>query len=1151
MNASSHRRRAVSQQGCASIASIELLENRVFLAAGDLDPTFGNGGTVNLTPIVTSTNFEDSQLTPDGKIVSISGGMLEERNLSGALESSFGSGGQAVPGIGALRLLVLGDGRILVGGTLDQDFAVSRHLANGQLDSSFGVDGVARLDLNNGSTDWASLLTVQPDGKILLAGTSGPDPAIVRFTADGQVDTSFDGDGILIRVFPHYNDVLTNTTAPNVPADILVQASGKIVLGGAGAYTTVDFSKEDYPYWYWMLRFNADGSEDSSFDPNDFSFSGHHSETQGPHFAAGRGDSFYLTYTQFNNSYFYGGPILEVLRHYNADGTLDASFGTNGQVIIADYGFNQGPPWNHARQVLPQEDGKVTVYLGGKDRLLKRYNADGSLDISFGADGTLLLAPLTPTYDLTRLPDADHVFQMPDGSYLASGRVKAQPSNTVSYYRQFMARYEPDGTFFAGFGNQGLVIAPAEPELLGQVQSLAGDRDGRILAAAWGSGRGGTQDLMVLRLNPDGTLDNSFDGNGLVGINFGGWDQPLQIIQQPDGKIVVVGYDRPAMSIFTDTLVIARLNLDGSLDTSFADGGKLRTTVTRQYDVINQVAVLPDGGVAVLVGGLPSSPQSNLSSSLWLYTPDGQLENEFGSAGQLTLPHGVAAAGVAAMADGTILVTGTVHGLYYDDPDYMHLYRYDTSGQLVSGFHSGYTGLELRAGAPIVQADGKFLCGRARFNADGSLDPTFGELGVNVYAVYDPMPDGKYLHNNGDVLMRDLANGEWDLTFGDHGRGPGTSVGGLIVVGDRIVSAGGDYSRTAIRAYQTRPPQQLPVIDVGPRLALSLVQINADPTYLLDAVTHQTKASWNFNPLNSSSPATLADLNGDGAPELIAADVQQGRVQIEVMDGQDYQPIGGPRGSWTPFPGPGAPSAIPTDPYYAQAYPGAINLASGDVNGDGVADIIAAVACVGPPHVKVFSGADGSLLWSFLAFAGPGGPADSSYFAQAFRGGVRVTSADINGDGYSDIITAAGPGAGPHVKVFSGRDLSVLASFWAFDPEFLGGVEIAAGDWNGDGQADVAAAAGPGVTPHVQVFDGRAQTRLASFFAYDQSFRGGVRLAMLDIDGDGQEELLSVPASDATAHVKAFHPGSGGAVDTVQSFFALHTVGAWSLAGGG
>src|SRR5262245_59238393 len=116
-----------------------------------------------------------------------------------------------------------------------------------------------------------------------------------------------------------------------------------------------------------------------------------------------------------------------------------------------------------------------------------------------------------------------------------------------------------------------------------------------------------------------------------------------------------------------------------------------------------------------------------------------------------------------------------------------------------------------------------------------------------------------------------------------------------------------------------------------------------------------------------------------------------------------------------------------------------------------------------PPVVRVFDAAGAA-----------GGTARMTLFpfVPSFTGGVRVAVGDTDGDGAQDVIAAAGPGGSPHVMVFSGKDGSVLRSFHAFDPLFRGGVFVAAGDVNRDGRADIIAAAGRGGGPHVRVFSG-------------------------------------------------------------------------------
>ena len=119
---------------------------------------------------------------------------------------------------------------------------------------------------------------------------------------------------------------------------------------------------------------------------------------------------------------------------------------------------------------------------------------------------------------------------------------------------------------------------------------------------------------------------------------------------------------------------------------------------------------------------------------------------------------------------------------------------------------------------------------------------------------------------------------------------------------------------------------------------------------------------------------------------------------------------------------------------------------------------------------------------------------DRSFLAYdpAFVGGVRVALGDVNGDGVLDIITGAGPGGGPHVRVWDGATLTEIGGFFAYHPAFAGGVFVAAGDVNGDGRADIITGAGAGGGPHVASATARPSREIGGFFAYDPAFPGGV-----------------------------------------------------------
>lgn len=245
------------------------------------------------------------------------------------------------------------------------------------------------------------------------------------------------------------------------------------------------------------------------------------------------------------------------------------------------------------------------------------------------------------------------------------------------------------------------------------------------------------------------------------------------------------------------------------------------------------------------------------------------------------------------------------------------------------------------------------------------------------------------------------------------------------------------------------------------------------------------------------------DVNGDGVADIITGAGPGGGPHVKVFDGN----TGATLHSFLAFEG----------------FGGGVFVAAGDVNGDGTADIVVGAGAGSLPHVKVFDGSSGQELQSFFAYD------------PAFRGGVTVAAGDVNGDGRADIMTGTGPGGVAHVKIVDGTSNQLLASFFAFGPSFQGGVFVAAGDVTGDGRADVVAGAGPGAGPHVKVFNAAGGSELASFFAFDAGFTGGVRVAAGDVSGDGIDDLVVAAGPGGGPHVRVFR---GDTLAPLHSFFA-------------
>jgi hypothetical protein len=176
----------------------------------------------------------------------------------------------------------------------------------------------------------------------------------------------------------------------------------------------------------------------------------------------------------------------------------------------------------------------------------------------------------------------------------------------------------------------------------------------------------------------------------------------------------------------------------------------------------------------------------------------------------------------------------------------------------------------------------------------------------------------------------------------------------------------------------------------------------------------------------------------------------------------------------------------------------------------------------GSPRVDVFNGA-GRLLYSFFAFDG------------SFRGGVHVAVGDVTGDGIPDIVAGAGYGGSPHVKVFDGRNAALVASFFAYDDSARGGVYVAVADVTGDGRPDVITGAGPDGGPHVGVFDGPTLKNVKSFFAFADSFRGGVSVSAGDVNGDGRADIVT--GNGSTGEIQVYDGITTASLRRIAPFF--------------
>lgn len=182
---------------------------------------------------------------------------------------------------------------------------------------------------------------------------------------------------------------------------------------------------------------------------------------------------------------------------------------------------------------------------------------------------------------------------------------------------------------------------------------------------------------------------------------------------------------------------------------------------------------------------------------------------------------------------------------------------------------------------------------------------------------------------------------------------------------------------------------------------------------------------------------------------------------------------------------------------YTENYNKGINISVGDIESDGSIEIVTGTENGGGPHVRVFN-ADGVLI-------NPGFFA----YADSFRGGVNVTIGDLNGDGIKEIICGAGFNGGPHVRMFKKDGTLINPGFFAYDESFRGGVNVSSADVDGDGIDDVVTGPGLGGEPIARVYD-RDGNLKSEFEVFDTTERDGLEVVATDVDGDGIAEILGL-----------------------------------------
>lgn len=385
----------------------------------------------------------------------------------GSLDPTFGKDGIVTTAIGsrgsaAWAVAIQPNGKIISAGVSQEaggptEFALTRHNADGSPDTTFGSDGVVTTAIGSGAK--ASSIALQSDGKIVVAGEGSGDRvefAIARYMPDGSLDPSFGAGGVVTTAVGDYSSA----------SAVVLQPDGKIIAAGTTLASDAGFQPLDD---FAVVRYNPSGSLDPSFGSGgvvrtDFNATedfGNAAALQlnGAIVVAGRSEGLPT------------GSVFALAR-YNPDGSLDSSFGSGGKVRTA---FKSG--YADANAVGLQPDGKIVAAGYDSGFALARYNPDGSLDSSFGAQGKV-----TTTFHLDG--NAQALVLQEDGKILAAGWRLSNGGSTSDFS---VARYLARGSLDRYFGRQGKVTTSIDSRLA-WATDLALQSDGKIVTVGAGGG---------------------------------------------------------------------------------------------------------------------------------------------------------------------------------------------------------------------------------------------------------------------------------------------------------------------------------------------------------------------------------------------------------------------------------------------------------------------------------------------------------------------------------------------------------------------------------------------------------------------------------------------------------------------------------------
>ena len=410
------------------------------------------------------------------------------------------------------------------------------------LDNTFGMNGTVRNYVLGGdsSGDQATSVAIQPDGKIVVAGLSAAQSdlyynyALVRYDTDGTLDKSFGTGGMVMGSGSQW-----------MAQAVAIQSDGKIILGGNTDVAPSGYASNNI-YRFGLYRFNSDGLLDNTFGQQrevSAAILGGDSTTDKGYAVAIQSDGKIVVAGSSTDSQ----KVAFALARFDSNGTLDGTFGANG--TVRDYIAGSDSFDDEAHSVAIQPDGKIVAAGWSLDPYsatvqaiaLARYNSDGTLDKTFGSNGTVRVAVPVPG-----IPDESGLAY--SLAILADGKILVGGYSIDSGFA--VIRFNSDGTIDGTFGAMGGATThiSGSDGTSDEAFAMAIGSGGNIVLAGHSSLPGpNTRDAFaVARFDSNGYLDKSFGTNGSTVANIWGGDssddEANAVAIQSNGKIVAAGY---------------------------------------------------------------------------------------------------------------------------------------------------------------------------------------------------------------------------------------------------------------------------------------------------------------------------------------------------------------------------------------------------------------------------------------------------------------------------------------------------------------------------------------------------------------------------------------------------------------------------------